>query len=243
MTQIYPMLDYSSDHSLFSTTDSWTCFTPFDQPSLHNDASLNLSSPFQGQTSSRLYRKSHWDPTETSQTKVSGANTAKDYDCTISQRDGSLPSPLDSDGFATSSPVRDAYESENSRNPHSQSSATGKAISSKPSAPRKRGRSRRYASRHSTKPSRLSGDPDNALSSRIPHTTVERKYREGLNAALERLRQAVPTLPQRRQGGRIGSPRPSKSMIIAGAVDYIKRLESEKALALMENQTLRRVKG
>lgn len=40
---------------------------------------------------------------------------------------------------------------------------------------------------------------------RLPHNQVERKYREGLNSELERLRRAVPTLPQR-EGGDLNSP-------------------------------------
>lgn len=242
MTPLCPMLDHSSDHSLFSAMDSSTCFPLFDQPSFHDDVSANLSASFQGQTSCHLNRQDHWDPTEASRTKISGSDTAKNYDCTISRPNAPRPFPLGSDRSATRSLIREAYG--NGYLPHSpcQASATGKAIKTKSTAPRKRGRPRRYASPPSADFESLSGDHIEVQSSRLPHTAVERKYREGLNAALERLRQAVPTLPQRRQRDGIGTPRPSKSMIIAGAVKYIERLESEKTLALTQNQTLKRAK-
>lgn len=122
---------------------------------------------------------------------------------------------------------------------HANSSVTCKLISSKSAAPRKRGRPRRRASPPSADYASLSGDCSDIRSSRVPHNAIERKYRQGLNATLESLRQAVPTLPQRRQDGKIGAPRLSKSMIIAGAVEYIEILESEKKLALMETVTER----
>jgi hypothetical protein len=61
---------------------------------------------------------------------------------------------------------------------------------------------------------------------RIPHTAVERRYRENLNAHLEKLRQTVPSLAGRRGPG--GSKvdggegvRPSKCEILHGAIEYI----------------------
>jgi len=48
---------------------------------------------------------------------------------------------------------------------------------------------------------------------RIPHTAVERRYRENLNAHLERLRQTVPALASRRTSG--GGIPPSGSSIAA----------------------------
>lgn len=75
--------------------------------------------------------------------------------------------------------------------------------------------------------------------SRLPHNQVERKYREGLNAELERLRRAVPTLPQCEEGGVMGQPKPSKAMVLAGAIDYIKKIERERDLYREENDRLR----
>lgn len=65
---------------------------------------------------------------------------------------------------------------------------------------------------------------------RIPHTAVERRYRENLNAHLEKLRAAVPNLTaaQRRKSNEGADPmKPSKCEVLMGAVDYIKRLEAE----------------
>jgi hypothetical protein len=70
-------------------------------------------------------------------------------------------------------------------------------------------------------------------SGRLPHNQVERKYREGLNSELERLRKAVPSLSQSDEANMIGQPKPSKGMILSSAIDYIKTIEREK-LALRE---------
>lgn len=78
-------------------------------------------------------------------------------------------------------------------------------------------------------------------SSRLPHNQVERKYREGLNAELERLRQAVPTLLQSEEGGVIGQPKPSKAMVLASAIDYVKKIENERDMYRDENERLRRL--
>ncbi|KAF3001560.1 hypothetical protein E8E13_009806 [Curvularia kusanoi] len=64
--------------------------------------------------------------------------------------------------------------------------------------------------------------------SRVPHNQVERKYREGLNSEIEKLRRAVPTLPQSDEIGVIGQPKPSKAVVLAAAVDYIKSTERER---------------
>jgi len=68
-------------------------------------------------------------------------------------------------------------------------------------------------------------------STRLPHNQVERKYREGLNAELERLRRAVPTLPQSDEQGQ---PKPSKAMVLAGAIEYIRVVERERDEARAE---------
>ncbi|KAF2865394.1 hypothetical protein BDV95DRAFT_258963 [Massariosphaeria phaeospora] len=74
--------------------------------------------------------------------------------------------------------------------------------------------------------------------SRLPHNQVERKYREGLNAELERLRRAVPTLLQSEDGVAVGQPKPSKAMVLAGAIEYIKKIERERDLLKDENDRL-----
>ncbi|KAH0168077.1 hypothetical protein KCU67_g3627, partial [Aureobasidium melanogenum] len=65
---------------------------------------------------------------------------------------------------------------------------------------------------------------------RIPHTAVERRYRENLNSQLEKLRYAVPHVQaaQRRRASDINDPmKPSKCEVLVGALEYIKKLESE----------------
>lgn len=71
------------------------------------------------------------------------------------------------------------------------------------------------------------------------HNQVERKYREGLNAELERLRRSVPTLQQSGDGGVMGQLKPSKAMILAGAIDYIKKIELERDMYREETDRLR----
>lgn len=73
----------------------------------------------------------------------------------------------------------------------------------------------------------------------LPHSQVERKYREGINAELERLRRSVPTLPQRDECGVLGQSKPSKAMVIASAIDYIKNVTRERDMYHVENERLR----
>jgi hypothetical protein len=68
---------------------------------------------------------------------------------------------------------------------------------------------------------------------------VERKYREGLNAELERLRRAVPTLLQSHDGSGIGQPKPSKSMVIAAAIKHIEMVTQERDMLQNENSEIR----
>ncbi|OJD28874.1 membrane-tethered transcription factor [Diplodia corticola] len=92
---------------------------------------------------------------------------------------------------------------------------------------------------------------------RQPHNQVEKKYREGLNNELERLRRAVRTLPQPRTrscstseedddsygGYSAAVPKPSKAAVLAGAVEYIKYLEAEHERLANENEQLRELEG
>jgi hypothetical protein len=68
---------------------------------------------------------------------------------------------------------------------------------------------------------------------------VERKYREGLNAELERLRRSVPTLPQREEGGVLRQSKPSKAMVLASAIEHIKNVTRERNMYRVENERLR----
>lgn len=77
---------------------------------------------------------------------------------------------------------------------------------------------------------------------RIPHTAVERRYRENLNAHLEKLRQTVPSLASRKGPGKEGGEggvKPSKCEILSGAIDYIGAIDRENALLKNEIRTLR----
>jgi len=80
---------------------------------------------------------------------------------------------------------------------------------------------------------------------RIPHTAVERRYRENLNAHLEKLRQHVPTLAGKNgfgagavadqgEGGK-----PSKCEILSSAIEHIDSLGRENAVLSHEVQALR----
>lgn len=63
---------------------------------------------------------------------------------------------------------------------------------------------------------------------RLPHNQVERKYREGLNSELERLRKAVPSLAHGEEGAAMGQAKPSKAVILCSAIEYIKKIENER---------------
>ncbi|OCK77138.1 hypothetical protein K432DRAFT_359152 [Lepidopterella palustris CBS 459.81] len=102
---------------------------------------------------------------------------------------------------------------------------------------RKRGRPRII--RTETEADSTGDSPKSRVSRRLPHNQVERKYREGLNSELERLRRAVPTLPQRDSGDLTGPPKPSKATVLASAIDYIKFMETERERLAEENERLR----
>ena len=80
---------------------------------------------------------------------------------------------------------------------------------------------------------------------RIPHTAVERRYRENLNAHLDKLRQAVPSLAARKtpgapKGGEGGEGmKPSKCEILNGAIEHIGSLDRENATLKSEVKALR----
>ncbi|EDU49100.1 HLH domain containing protein [Pyrenophora tritici-repentis] len=121
----------------------------------------------------------------------------------------------------------------------SPSSPASESESSTPKRPtRKRGRPK--MDRRSTD-SQLVTSPSakSQRTKRLPHNQVERKYREGLNAELERLRNAVPILRQRDEPGHMAQPKPSKAMILASAIEYIQSIEKENELLKGENERLR----
>jgi hypothetical protein len=85
---------------------------------------------------------------------------------------------------------------------------------------------------------------DKAGARRFVHNKVERKYREGINSEMKRLQRAVPTMQPRaeKDDEMLETFRPSKAMILTGAIDYIKKLECERDAALEELDN-RRIKS
>jgi hypothetical protein len=112
--------------------------------------------------------------------------------------------------------------------------ASSTAIKTEPSQPgqpapvvkRKRGRPRIIRNESSDGPDQAKTAKPTRISKRLPHNQVERKYREGLNAEMERLRAAIPTLPQ---DVTLGAPKPSKATVLQCAVDEINKVREEKA--------------
>jgi Helix-loop-helix DNA-binding domain len=83
---------------------------------------------------------------------------------------------------------------------------------------RTRGRPRKIRPEPEPKPPRVSR--------RQPHNMVERKYREGLNKEMERLRSAIPNLDSI-PGAGLGN-KASKATVLQSAVDEIEALRKEK---------------
>jgi hypothetical protein len=109
-------------------------------------------------------------------------------------------------------------------------------------AQRKRGRPRLNGldtNSHATRSS--SSKPQRTQ--RLPHNQVERKYREGLNSELERLRKAIPTLPHGYEGGAVGQPRPSKALILSSAINYIRSIEKERDTLRAEVEQVKQSQG
>ncbi|CAO2650939.1 Nn.00g092360.m01.CDS01 [Neocucurbitaria sp. VM-36] len=127
----------------------------------------------------------------------------------------------------------------------SPSSPTSISEESTPKRPqRKRGRPRLDRSNTDTQsPASSSSTAKCQRSGRLPHNQVERKYREGLNSELERLRKAVPTLPQSDEAGVMGQPKPSKAMVLSSAIEYIRRIENERDTLREENDRLKMAQG
>jgi hypothetical protein len=130
------------------------------------------------------------------------------------------------------------------RSPKQESTYAPSPTNAMPAPPRKRGRPRTVRTGddgpcdNHAKPSKPS--------KRQPHNQVERKYREGLNAELERLRLALPTLHKWEMAASCGSsgmPKASKAAVLAGAVAYIQDMERERDHLRRENELLRLGRG
>ncbi|CAN9197417.1 unnamed protein product [Alternaria alternata] len=144
-----------------------------------------------------------------------------------------------SGGFAsdpTPLPTPPSYGSPTFPSPIATQHPSPEDTSLKPPPPRKRGRPRLH--RPASEPSSTTTTANKiARTQCMPHTKVERKYREKLNAELERLRRAVPKLPQS-DNVDTGAVKPSKSMVLAVAVDYINELERQRDAAVEEVERL-----
>ena len=137
-----------------------------------------------------------------------------------------VPMPLDVRSGINALPTPPENRQRSSTGSSISSFAKGRATSEEdgdyfPSDPAKRGRKRQ----------------------RIPHTAVERRYRENLNAHLDKLRQAVPTLASRNVPGK-GADRgegakPSKCEILSGAIEHIGSIDRENVALKNEVRALR----
>jgi hypothetical protein len=137
----------------------------------------------------------------------------------------------------SSHPIVSAEEGENSAGPRSAKEATPirSLITSLLTSPelneapkRKRGRPRIV---------REEIPDSSSANSRVPHNQVEQKYRNGLNAELERLRETVST---QMQHGKTGSGKLSKAMVLSGAIECIRIMEATRDDLENENKGLRR---
>jgi hypothetical protein len=105
--------------------------------------------------------------------------------------------------------------------------------------PRKQGRPRLHRASPDSPSTSYDSPAKSQRTSRVPHNQVERKYREGLNSGLERLRRTVPTLPQCTGGRAVGQPQLSKAMVLVGAVEHIKMIEQQRDALIVEIEWLK----
>lgn len=84
--------------------------------------------------------------------------------------------------------------------------------------------------------------PTNKRSGRVPHSIIERRYRDNLNNQIETLRLLIPSVRETPQDveDSLGIPpkAPSKAVVITAAATYIKELEAERAQRAAETKTL-----
>jgi hypothetical protein len=70
------------------------------------------------------------------------------------------------------------------------------------------------------------------------HKQAERKYRQGLNSYLERLRRVLPTLSQSNEDHNMRQIKPSKLMVLSCAIDCIEKIENERDRLRKGNEQL-----
>lgn len=150
-----------------------------------------------------------------------------------------------SDSYSTASTFRISRNSSISEvrgsafTPPDDSSNSTKTATPELDTPPKRKRGRPCLLRADSDSSYGESSRKSRISKRQPHNEVEKKYREGLNAELERLRMAVPTLPSWDPDCLNGPPKPSKATVLASAIDYIHKMEHERDRLRHENEVLR----
>ena len=225
----YPSFSCASDRRSSSATDSWGYFSPLDPTSQYDVGSSNPN-PSYTRTSNNMQYYIHSEDSIPTPGAVSDAGIPDTSDFSTPLLTASPPSPgtLIWNGML---PInQEVYGSEDLPSSSCNSPATTKVTRSESPKLRKRGRPRKSSSSSSCSSTTSSGQCNEPRSTRLPHAAIERKYREGMNAALERLRRVVATLPQDNEDGTSKSTRLSKPMIIAGAIEYIESLERDKAL-------------
>ena len=232
----YPGLsDYSASHNY--TADNGVCFNrAVEQPPdgvlgwsapVHNGfvSGPSMVNPATGAAKPPLVAWSNNLPTPLS---VSGdfqnGYMATEFNSNFSSLPSPLPTPSSHGSPTSSSPV-----------PVSNTQPAPEDTTTVKPPPRKRGRPR--LNRPASESTASSAGSKGTRTQCMPHTEVERKYREKLNAELERLRRAVPMLPQC-DSADMGAVKPSKSMILAVAIDYIKELERQRDAAVEEVERL-----
>ena len=84
--------------------------------------------------------------------------------------------------------------------------------------------------------------PTTKRSGRVPHSIIERRYRDNLNTQIETLRLLIPSVRESPQDveDSLGIPpkAPSKAVVITAAAGYIKELEADRARMMTETKTL-----
>jgi hypothetical protein len=153
-------------------------------------------------------------------TPITSTSGAESISGPISEPNFLAANPLCEDDGLTTRPPKEEYPDSSHLN-------------TVPTAPpvRKRGRPRKVRS-----PEQMEYDRP---ARRQPHNQVERKYREGILAELDRLRLA---LPMSRCGivNEAGTEyKAPKAAVLVGAVSYIHELEMQNELLRRENDVLR----
>lgn len=225
----YHSFHYTPDRKPSLYTDSWSYFTPLDSLPNYDVGGSNPNSPHI-RTSGNMHYHIHPDGSIPTPATVSDTSISKTRGVSAYPSDALSSSPVISIWHGVSLTDQTTCESEDPLGSSCNSPATAKTTHSEYSRSRKRGRPRKSSSSSSCSSAASSTQCNESGSTRLPHTAIERKYREGMNAALKRLRKVVTTLPQEGYDSTSKTTRLSKSMIINGAIEYIESLERERAL-------------